>query len=108
MKSHHSPRPRRHLHLCTLCLVLLSLSLAACAGKRENAAQRHAFENALKLEQHYSFETAETILSKYRIVIAMEPGTSIAREADQHLQAVEARFKAEEQHKSVFHEHGID
>ena len=104
MKS--TPSKRNYL-FTGLFVVFASLFLFAC-GTSENPMQKQAYENALKLEQSYTFETAEAILVEYRKVIAIEPGTRLAEKAETHLKAVEERLKADEQHKSVFHEHGID
>ncbi len=93
----------RTLSLLALVLVL-ALALAGCG----NAAQRQAYERAAQAEQHLTAENAPALLADYRRVIALKPGTAWARKAEERIAAVETRVKAEELHKSVFHEHGID
>ncbi len=103
----NSTQSKRNYLFTGLFIVFAFLFLFAC-GSSENPIQKQAYENALKLEESYTFETAETILAAYRKVIAIEPGTRLAEKAEIQLKAVEERLKADEQHKSVFHEHGID
>ncbi|MEQ9825338.1 MAG: hypothetical protein ABQ298_13215 [Puniceicoccaceae bacterium] len=88
-------------------LALLSMMLFSCV-KSENPAQRKAWDSAVEKEKTYAVETAETIIAEYRKVIAIEPGTPLAKEAEKRLKAVEQRLKADERHISVFQEHGID
>jgi hypothetical protein len=73
-----------------------------------NAAQQQAYERAMKTEQHLTVESLPTLIADYRRVIALEPGSTWARKAAERIAAAEARIKAEELHKSVFQEHGVD
>lgn len=73
-----------------------------------NRAQQQAYERAVQAEQHLTVENAPVLIADYRRVIALEPDTGWARKAAERIAAVEARVKAEELHKAVFQEHGID
>jgi len=97
----------RHLRQSAACslLAIVFLVTAACGG---DSAQEQAYERAAKLEQGYTTETAPAIIAEYRKVIALEPGTAWAEKSEARISAVEARVKADEQHKDVFHEHGVD
>ena len=86
-------------------LVLGALLLASGCGNR---AQQQAYERAVQAEQHLTVETAPALIADYRRVIALEPDTAWARQAGERIAAVEARVKAEELHKAVFQEHGVD
>lgn len=85
---------------------LATLMLCACGG--DVSPQQRAYEQALQMEEQYSLETAPAILTEYRKTIAMEAGTRWAELAQARIDAVEAQMKADEQHKDIFHEHGID
>ncbi|HEY8993714.1 MAG TPA: hypothetical protein VIM71_03435 [Lacunisphaera sp.] len=73
-----------------------------------NRAQQQAYEHAVQMEQHLTAENVPTLIADYRRVIALEPDTAWARKAAERIAALEARVKAEELHKSVFQEHGVD
>ena len=80
------------------------LFVAACG----NHAQQQAYELAIKSEQSFTVENAPAIVAEYQRVIALEPGSDWAGKARTRITAVETRLKAEELHKSVFQEHGVD
>lgn len=86
----------------------LILGLALWLGGCGNAAQQQAYEQALQQEERYTAETAPAIIQEYRRVIALKPDSAWAKKSRARIEAVEARVKAEEQHKSVFQEHGVD
>lgn len=88
--------------------VLALLGLALLATGCGNAAQQQAYEQAVQAEAQLTPENAPAVIADYRRVIALEPGSKWARQAEARLQAVEARVRAAEQHKAVFQEHGID
>ncbi len=73
-----------------------------------NSAQQQAYEQATKAEQQLSMENASAIVAEYQRVIALQPGSEWARQAQARITTVEIRIKAEELHKSVFQEHGVD
>lgn len=81
------------------------LLLAAGCG---DSAQRQAYEKAEKTEQRLSTENASAVIAEYKRVIALQPGSEWAAKAQARIEAVEAKAKADELHKSVFQEHGID
>lgn len=91
-----------------LILSALSIGLALLVGGCGNAAQQKAYEQAAKMEQQLTAENAPAIITEYKQVITLQPGTEWAKKAQARIEAVEARVKAEEQHKSVFQEHGVD
>ena len=97
------PTGSRSLLLSALVLVF-ALAVAGCG----NRAQQQAYERAVQAEQHLTVETAPALIADYRRVIALEPNTAWARQAGERIAAVEARVKAEELHKAVFQEHGVD
>lgn len=82
----------------------VALFVAACG----NHAQQQAYEQAVKLEQNFSVENAPALVAEYQQVIALQPGSEWAGKAQARIAAVETRLKAEELHKSVFQEHGVD
>ena len=84
------------------------LSLALLAGGCGGSAQQAAYEQAAKTEQQQTVENTPAIIAAYRQVIALQPGTTWARQAQARIEAIEARAKAEEQRKNVFQEHGVD
>lgn len=84
------------------------LGLALSAGGCGNAAQQQAYEKAAKAEQQITTENTPALITEYRKVIALQPGSEWAGKAQARIEALEARVKAEELHKSVFQEHGID
>ena len=99
-------KPRRSsLKTSGLALGLgLALFVAGCG----NSAQQKAYEQAAKAEQQLTTENAATVIAEYQRVIALQPGSAWAGKARARIAAVEARVKAEELHKSIFQEHGID
>ncbi len=82
----------------------LALFVAGCG----NSVQQKAYEQAAKAEQQLTAENAATVVAEYKRVVALQPGSEWARKAQARIAAVEARVKAEELHKSVFQEHGVD
>ena len=97
-------RPFNSRQIAALFAAGLALWLGGCG----NAAQQQAYEQAAQLEEKYTAETAPAIIQEYRRVIALEPDSAWAKKARARIDAVETRVKAEEQHKSVFQEHGVD
>ena len=87
-----------------LSALLIGLALGGCG----NAAQQQAYEQAFKAEQQLTAENARAIVSEYQRAIALQPGSDWAKKAQARIEAVEAKTKADELHKSVFQEHGID
>jgi len=86
----------------------LVLGLALLASGCGRTAQQTAYEQAAKTEQLQTAENTPAIITAYRQVIALQPGTTWARQAQARIEAIEARTKAEEQRKNVFQEHGVD
>lgn len=86
----------------------LSLGLALLVVGCGQSAQQKAYEQAMQAEQQLTTENAATIIAAYKQVIAQQPGSEWANKARARIEAVEARTKAEELHKSVFQEHGVD
>jgi GTP cyclohydrolase II len=89
--------------VATLGLVL-ALAVAGCG----DSAQQKAYEQAAKAEQQLTAENASAIVAEYKQAISLKPGSAWAKKAQERIEAVEARVKAEELRKSVFQEHGID
>jgi hypothetical protein len=91
------------------CLVpVMAVGLVLLVSGCGNTAQQQAYERAMQAEQQMTSENAPALVADYRRVIALEPGSRWARQAEERIAAVEARIKAEELHKSVFQEHGVD
>ena len=88
------------------------LTLGTCAaflvGGCTKSVQQKAYEQAAQKEQQLSAESAAAIIADYKRLIALEPDSEWARKAQAHIAALEAKMKAEELHKSVFQEHGVD
>jgi len=82
----------------------LGLGLGGCG----NAAQERAFAHTRQREDLVTAETAPGIIQEYHQVIALDPGSTWAKEAATRIAAVETRVRAEEQRKAVFQEHGVD
>lgn len=82
----------------------IALFLTSCG----NSAQQRAYEQAAKAEQQFTVENASAIVAEYQRVIGLQPGSDWARQAQARIAAVATRLKAEELHKSVFQEHGVD
>jgi hypothetical protein len=93
-------------HLCVVLGLLFSV-LCLCSGCG-NAEQAQAYARAEQAEQRFSLETAPAIIADYRRVIALDPKSDWAKKAGARIHAVEARVRAEETHKDVFQEHGVD
>ena len=91
--------------IITVLSLGLALLVVGCGG---NAAQQQAYEKAAKAEQQITAENAPALVTEYKQVIALQPGSEWAKKAQTRIEALEARVKAEELHKSVFQEHGID
>lgn len=93
-------------------LCALPVALALLSGGCGNAAQKDAYENAVKMEQPLSSDRAAAIIAEYQKVIRMEPGSEWARKAQTRIEAVQAKIaakqKADELQKSVLQESGID
>jgi hypothetical protein len=104
----HFYQSSRGLRRQAVAIQLLALSLALLATGCGNAAQQQAYEAAVRAETQLTPENAPAVVAEYRRVIALEPGSTWARQAEARLQAVEARVQAAEQHKAVFQEHGVD
>ncbi|HMD60607.1 MAG TPA: hypothetical protein VKG78_04215 [Opitutaceae bacterium] len=86
-------------------LLTISALLAGGCG----SAQERAYENAARMEQQLSADRLGAAVAEYQRVIRIEPGTPWAKKAQERIDAVQARIqKADELHKSVFHENGID
>jgi hypothetical protein len=85
-------------------LVALGLWVVGCG----NAAQQQAYDKAAQAERQLTGENAPAILLEYRQVIALQPGSAVARKAQARIDAIAAKMKAAELHKAVFQEHGID
>lgn len=86
---------------------LLFALLAVGAGCRDSA-QARAYARAEAAERQFTVEAAPAIIEQYRRAAALDPGTDCARRAEARIKAVEARVQAEETHKQVFQEHGVD
>lgn len=82
----------------------LALLLSACG----NSAQKKAYEHAATMEQQVAPEKVPAVIAEYQEVIRLEPGSSWAKKAQARVEILQAKVKAEELHKSVFQEHGID
>lgn len=98
------PRTLTPRHMAAMLMVGLALLVGGCG----NAAQEKAYEQAARAEQQLTAENASTLIAEYKKIIALQPGSAWARKAQARIEAVEARVKAEEQHKAVFQEHGVD
>ncbi len=85
-------------------LIGLVLLTSACG----NAAQKKAYEHAAQSEQQSSVKNADAIIAEYQDVIRLQPDSEWAKKAQTRIEALQAQVKAEELHKSVFQEHGID
>jgi PBP1b-binding outer membrane lipoprotein LpoB len=99
--KHQSFSPKR-------ILAALLIGLALIGSGCGNSAQQQAYEQAAKAEQQLTAENAPAIIGAYRKTIALQPDTDWARKAEARIEAVEARVKAEELHKNIFQEHGVD
>jgi len=84
--------------------VSLMLFVVGCG----NSAQQKAYLQAEKAEQQLTAENSAAVVTEYKQVIALQPGSEWAGKAQARIAAIEARTKAEELHKSVFQEHGVD
>ena len=84
--------------------IVLALAFVGCG----DSTQQKAYEQVAKTEQQLGADNSQTIIQEYRKVIAMDSGSDWAKKAAARIDAVETRLKAEEMHKSVFQEHGID
>ncbi len=99
-----SNRPDKRGHLFRVLALGLALAWAGCG----NRAQEQAYAHAVQAEAQFTVEAAPALVAEYRRVIALDPGTAWAKQAEARIAAVEARVKAEELHKAVFQEHGVD
>ena len=87
---------------------VLWLGSALWSGGCGQSAQQQAYESAMKAEQQLTVENTATIITAYQRVIALQPGTVWARKARDRIGALTAKTEADELHKSVFQEHGVD
>ncbi len=87
-----------------------SLFLALLAAGCGNAEQKSAYDRALALEQRQSIsaETAPALVAEYQKVIRFDSTSSWAKKARERIATVQARAAADELHKNVFQEHGVD
>lgn len=90
--------------ISALVAIGLALFVAGCG----NSAQEKAYEQAAKAETQLTAENSSAVIAEYKQVITLQPGTEWARKAQMRIEAIEAKAKAEELHKSVFQEHGVD
>ncbi len=88
--------------------IVLLLAVALLQVGCGDSAQQLAYEHATKTEQQLAAENASAIIAEYKQVIALQPSSAWAMKAQTRIEAVEAKAKAEELHKSVFQEHGVD
>jgi outer membrane protein assembly factor BamD (BamD/ComL family) len=86
----------------------LAIGLTIFATGCGKSVQQKAYELAVEKEQQLTSENAATIVAEYKAVITLHPGTEWARKAQARADAMEAKTKTEELHKSVFQEHGVD
>ena len=86
----------------------LVFGCALLVGGCGKSAQQQAYEQAATTEPQLTAENASAIIAEYKKVIALQPGSEWARKAQARIEALEAKTKAEELHKNVFQEHGID
>ncbi len=96
------PRLIRLFPAALLCAVL-----AVGAGCRDST-QARAYAQAEAAERQFTVEAAPAIIEQYRRAAAFDRGSEWARRAEARIKAVEARVQAEETHKQVFQEHGVD
>ena len=89
-------------------LAALVIALTGFIAGCGDSVQKTAYEHAVALEQQLPVDRAPAIIAEYREVIRLEPGSAWATQAQTRIDAVQAKVKAEELRKSVFHEHGID
>lgn len=89
-------------------IAILAISAALLFAGCGNSAQEKAYAQAEKVELQMTAENSAAVVAEYKQVIALQPGSEWARKAEARLEAIEAKLKAEELHKSVFQEHGID
>lgn len=92
----------------TLLLPVLVAGFVLFVSACGNRAQQQAYERAVQAEQQMTVENAPALLADYQRVIALDTRSSWARKAGERIAAIEARVKAEELHKTVFQEHGVD
>jgi len=86
----------------------LTFGFTLLVGGCGNSAQKEAYEHAEKAEQQMTAENAPAIVSEFKQVIALKPDSEWAKKAQSRIDAVEAKTKADELHKNVFQEHGVD
>jgi len=96
-------RPYRNKFSCVFTMGL-ALFVAGCGA----SAQQKAYERAAQAEQQLTAENGSTVIAEYKQVIALQPGSAWAKKAQARIEAIDAKAKADELHKSVFQEHGID
>ena len=89
--------------LICLCSIGAALLFGACG----NSAQKEAYEKAVKMDQ-LPGDHATALVMEYERVVRMEPDSAWARKAQTRIEAIKAQAKADELHKSVFQEHGVD
>jgi hypothetical protein len=91
--------------LPVLCLLFSVLCFSGGCGGSEAA---RAYARAEQAEQQFTVERAPAIIAEYRRVAALAPGSDWAKKSAERIKALEARVQAEEMHKHVFQEHGVD
>lgn len=85
--------------------LVAALLLGACGA----STQREAFEKAETLEQQLPPEKAAPVLAEYQHVISLDPTSKWADRARERVSVLERKAaQAEELHKAVFQEHGVD
>jgi len=89
-------------------VLALVIGFTIFAGGCGKSAQQKAYEQAAEKEQQLTAENAAAIIAEYKQLIALEPDSEWAKKAQAHVAALEAKAKAEELHKSIFQEHGVD
>jgi len=97
--------PTRNSRALRICL---TLGLALLAGGCGKSVQQKAFDDALGKEQQMSEASTGAIIAEYSRVIALQPDSEWAALARARIEALEAKAKAAELHKSIFQEHGVD
>ena len=95
------------LKLKTVVLTF-GIGLTFFTGGCSKSAQQQSYEQAAQKEQQLTVENTAALIAEFKQVIAVQPGSEWAKKAQAHIAALEAKTKAEELHKSVFQEHGVD
>ena len=88
--------------------LLIGMTVGLVVSGCGQSAQQKTYEQAAQKEQQLTAENAAAIIAEYKQVITLQPGSDWAKKAQARIDAVEAKTKADELHKSVFQEHGVD